>query len=542
MKIRKSASVILQIGVCMAGLLAGCGAAEPASMQNVQSAGVIAAAYDTYGALPAMEKILAFQEKAFDNYTYMVREDEDGEYAILTGNVIGGLQGTCFIPLTINGIPVKEIGADAFSGDNAFNVTLSKQIRVIGDRAFADNKNLGVVCVPNADCVIGEDAFAGCREDLYICESQILGDYSYVIREDEEGKYAVLVNAKTGLKGAASIPDEVDGIPVKEIGANAFSGGGAWSITLPKQIRAIGDRAFADNEELWGVYIENVDCVIGEDAFAGCEEDFYICYGENTEGRENLIEEYAKANGMTALEVVDTTGQGVIVNYSEEPLVLKPDVRQFFDWESSEYAEGAQEYGFGEWLAPCGEFCAMPGGGLRIEASSELASSSDRYEAGNLTSLEREDTWAEGVEGSGIGESITYRDSMYWNISNVWEGLRSTPWFDSRRDEYGCIKDGYKHYVEICIVNGYAKNEKTWEENGRVKRLLMYVEDEPYAYLELEDTIYPQYFLLPPDDIKVAEGDEITFRFVIEDVYPGTTYEDTCLTGLVMEFTGRHGH
>ena len=320
---------------------------------------------------------------------------------------------------------------------------------------------------------------------------------------------------------------------------------------MPEQIRAIGDRAIADNEELWGVYIENADCVIGEDAFAGCEEDFYICYGENTEGRENLIEEHAKANGMTALEVVDTTGQGVIVNYPEQPLVLTPDVRQFFygehadneHFDTFEYAEDAQDYGFEEWHAPCGEFCAMPGGGLGIEASSELVSSSNRYAAKNLASFwGREYTWAEGVEGFGIGESITYRDSMYWNISNVWEGLRSTAWFDPRRDEYGCIKDGYKHYVEICIVNGYAKNEKTWEENGRIKRLLMYVEDEPYAYLELEDTIYPQYFLLPPDDIKVAEGDEITFRFVIEDVYPGTTYEDTCLTGLVIEFTGRHGH
>ena len=441
MKIRKPASVILQIVICVAGLFVVCGAAEPASMQNVQSAGVAAAAYDTYGALSAAEDALALLENASGNYTYMVREDEDGKYVIITGNVIGGLQGTCSIPAAIYGIPVKEIAADAFSGNNALNVTLPEQIRVIGDRAFADNKNLGVVCVPNADCVIGEDAFAGCGKD------------------------------------------------------------------------------------------------------------FFICYGENTEGKENLLEEYAKANGMTALEVVDTTGQGVIVNYPEQPLVLTPDVRQFFDWESSEYAEDARDYGFEEWYAPCGDFCAMPGGGLRIEASSELASSSDRYAAKNLNSLwgwGRERTWAEGVDGFGIGESITYQDSMYWNISNAWDGLKYKEWDSdgnlTKRDQYGCIKDGYKHYVEICIVNGYAKNQKTWEENGRIKRLLMYVEDEPYAYLELEDTIYPQYFLLPPDDIKVAEGDEITFRFVIEDVYPGTTYEDTCLTGLVIEFTGRHGH
>ena len=75
MKIRKSASVILQIGVCAAALLAGCGAAEPASMENVQSAGTVATAFDTYGALPATEDILAVLEKGSGNYTFKVLED-----------------------------------------------------------------------------------------------------------------------------------------------------------------------------------------------------------------------------------------------------------------------------------------------------------------------------------------------------------------------------------------------------------------------------------------------------------------------------------
>ena len=97
-------------------------------------------------------------------------------------------------------------------------------------------------------------------------------------------------------------------------------------------------------------------------------------------------------------------------------------------------------------------------------------------------------------------------------------------------------------YTQICIVNGYAKNEKTWTENGRVKRLLMCVEDRPYAYLELEDTINPQYFTLPFDAIKAADSVEIHFEFTIEEVYAGTKYDDTCLTGLVIDFMGRHGH
>lgn len=70
----------------------------------------------------------------------------------------------------------------------------------------------------------------------------------------------------------------------------------------------------------------------------------------------------------------------------------------------------------------------------------------------------------------------------------------------------------------------------------------MYIDDKPYAYLELEDTILPQYFSLPEDDIMVMNRHVLTVRFEIAEVYPGTLYEDTCLTGLVMEFAGRHDH
>ena len=87
-----------------------------------------------------------------------------------------------------------------------------------------------------------------------------------------------------------------------------------------------------------------------------------------------------------------------------------------------------------------------------------------------------------------------------------------------------------KQLISICaigilvfIVNGYGRNDKVWQENGRVKTLLMYVYDQPYAWLELEDTINPQYFTIPQGDIRVPNGDEVSFKFVIEDVYPGSS-------------------
>ena len=51
---------------------------------------------------------------------------------------------------------------------------------------------------------------------------------------------------------------------------------------------------------------------------------------------------------------------------------------------------------------------------------------------------------------------------------------------------------------------------------------------------------------MPPShsfpDIIVPNGGMLEVRFEIEEVYPGSLYEDTCLTGLVMEFEGRSSH
>ena len=288
---------------------------------------------------------------------------------------------------------------------------------------------------------------------------------------------------------------------------------------------------------------------VGEEAFAGCREEFYLGYKKRPGPGRNPTEEYAQANGLKALWVPVIDSLEPVVRYPQEPLVLKPEIGNYFYGEngegdnllSCEEADDAPDYGYSAWHAPCGETCVGEGY-LDITASSELASADGRYAAENLHALcGRESAWAEGVEGNGIGESITYHDCNDWHVRNRWDYIKYEEWYLENENKINPL-DGYIRYTQICIVNGYAKNRKTWEENGRVKTLLMYVEDKPYAYLELEDTIKPQYFTLPWEDIMVAERGDITFRFVIEDVYPGTTYEDTCLTGLVMEFTGRHGH
>ena len=40
----------------------------------------------------------------------------------------------------------------------------------------------------------------------------------------------------------------------------------------------------------------------------------------------------------------------------------------------------------------------------------------------------------------------------------------------------------------------------------------------------------------------MPNGEMLEVRFEIAEVYPGKLYEDTCLIGLIMEFTGRYSH
>ena len=139
-----------------------------------------------------------------------------------------------------------------------------------------------------------------------------------------------------------------------------------------------------------------------------------------------------------------------------------------------------------------------------ITASSALA---DRYAAEKAHDFSIVTAWVEGVEGNGEGEYLRY----------------SFPGTCPR-------------ITTVLIHNGYVKNWEVWYDNARVKRLLMYYNDEPYAILNLQDTMGLQSFdvgVLGYEDKDSAPAWSI--KFEILEVYPGKKYEDTAITEIYFD-------
>ncbi len=165
-----------------------------------------------------------------------------------------------------------------------------------------------------------------------------------------------------------------------------------------------------------------------------------------------------------------------------------------------------------EFLPGCSWYC-----GVSIDtvyASSTLESSgSNRYDAINAHDFDWRTAWVEGVEGDGIGESLTY----------VFDFTSEPNW-----------KRGL---TTLLIANGYKKNERVWQANGRVSSLRVYIDNHSVADVNLIDTAEIQTVSLT--EIPLG-GQRISVRFEITGVYPGTRYADTAISLLMFDGTGVH--
>jgi len=148
-----------------------------------------------------------------------------------------------------------------------------------------------------------------------------------------------------------------------------------------------------------------------------------------------------------------------------------------------------------------------------IKASSTLKDNNYSYDIENITFPCRPNCyvqnlpWAEGKTDEGIGESIEF------DIMSV---------YDAYSD--GAGRKEIKGNIKISILNGFVNPYKQtlFYENNRIKKASVYVDDKKYMDLNFNDVVEFTEFEIPNDSKHV--------KIVIDEVYKGTKYNDTCVT------------
>lgn len=80
----------------------------------------------------------------------------------------------------------------------------------------------------------------------------------------------------------------------------------------------------------------------------------------------------------------------------------------------------------------------------------------------------------------------------------------------------------------LTLTNGFARNDVTFKNNNRIKTATLEFSDGSKLKITLEDTMNPQIIKVNKRSRKV--------KLIIDEVYKGVKYDDTCLSGIEIDF------
>lgn len=125
------------------------------------------------------------------------------------------------------------------------------------------------------------------------------------------------------------------------------------------------------------------------------------------------------------------------------------------------------------------------------------------YRPGNLNGWSGENAhraWCEGAEGAGEGE---------------WIAMQMRPASRIRK---------------VMILNGYQKSAKSYQQNARARDITIETDQGSFFSRTLEDR--PGLQVIDLDGWQDVQA----LRIYIDSIYPGSKYDDLCLSGLGVDF------
>ncbi|HIB64602.1 MAG TPA: hypothetical protein EYO33_05720 [Phycisphaerales bacterium] len=155
----------------------------------------------------------------------------------------------------------------------------------------------------------------------------------------------------------------------------------------------------------------------------------------------------------------------------------------------------------------CSLGCAL---NWKTTVSSALPDSGgNRYGAAQLEDTDFQTCWAEAARGDGIGEYMEF-------VISKDKGPKNVP------------------FSGFSIKNGYTKSQDIWSKNNRVKEMTLSINGKSQSTISLLDTSKSQWVALK--GVRVNPGDVV--RLTIKSVYPGSKYQDTCVSEILL--SGAH--
>ncbi len=228
-----------------------------------------------------------------DDYIYEVIDN-----SYVTIHFYTGEETDVIIPQYIHSLPVKSIESLAFSNSNVTSVEVSEGVEIIKNEAFIYAQNLERVKLPSTLRFMGDALFRGCtnlRSVVFGESKASLGSYMfYGCTSLENVKLPESTDKITG--GLFAYCKSLKNIELSEntesIGDYSFYDSGLVEIELPRSVKSIGIRGFANCRNLYIIHCAHLgEIEIGYNAF------------ENI-GIENPS---FSVDGSTAVEPTETT-------------------------------------------------------------------------------------------------------------------------------------------------------------------------------------------------------------------------------------------
>lgn len=167
--------------------------------------------------------------------------------------------------------------------------------------------------------------------------------------------------------------------------------------------------------------------------------------------------------------------------------------------------------GWANYFGGCSWYCGAPK--IHVSASSFLSEEKNiNYTAQSAHDGKINTVWCEGVKGQGIGEKITFV-------------------FDTKKKDVAELG-----VTSITIANGHQASQKLFRNNSRAKELLLIVDGNEKAKLELEDKMGLQKFEIPKLNLPRPSKHSISLQIL--SVYAGDKFEDTCISEISFSGTG----